>query len=233
MRWSRAQRSRAVPGYSTARRSRVRRARPAGVRGRRSAGRHRRRASGGEGTHRYLGSDAPLEIVRPTGRAHLERVPTGWSVDLDGAVDDAAAERSCWPRPSKRCATTAAACVRLWARAGDPVVVSAGRGARLRAGARAAAAAAPPPGRRAVGPATCARSSSARTRRRGSTVNNRAFAWHPEQGALDARRSAGAVRRALVRPGRVPAARGGRAPGRRSAGPRRTATSTRRWARST
>ena len=66
-----------------------------------------------------------LEIARPTGRAQLDHVPTGWSVDLDASSHADAAE-DLLAAAVHAVRDDGGGLLRLWARAGDPVVVSAG-----------------------------------------------------------------------------------------------------------
>lgn len=65
-----------------------------------------------------------LEIARPSGRAHLGRVPTGWSVDLDPPADvDAATD--VLAAALEAVADQGGGLVRHWVRAGDPVATAA------------------------------------------------------------------------------------------------------------
>ena len=124
------------PGTRRLSRSRVRRARPAGVRGRRSVrGRGRRRPSGGEGIHRYRGSDAPPRDRSATpGRRTSTAIPTGWSIDVGRRAGrrptptSAAARR---PRRGGRRGRRAGAAV--GARAATRAVADGGRCARASA----------------------------------------------------------------------------------------------------
>ena len=194
----------------------MRRARPAGVRGRRSLAAGATSAIGGRGYPpvpwlRCATSRSPATRDRRTSTAS----PPGWSIDARrrrrtgrAPIDAAAAPRSTRSRDE------GGGLARLWVRGGDPTV---GRG------------------RRALG--LPARSASLHQLRRPLPVdepwsldvrpfvvgqdedgwlevNNRAFDWHPEQGGWTREDLAGADGRAVVRPGRVPAARGGRSAGR-------------------
>lgn len=65
-----------------------------------------------------------LEIARRSGRAHLERVPTGWSVDLDPQTDvDAAID--VLTGALEAVAAQGGGVLRHWVRAGDPVATAA------------------------------------------------------------------------------------------------------------
>lgn len=121
-----------------------------------------------------------LEIDRPGGRAHLDSVSSGWSVDLDG-VADAGAATEVLAAAVAVVADQGGGLIRLWVRAGDPI-------------ARAAAEATGLTGERelhqlrrrlpvdeawelAVRPFVVGQDEAAWIE-----VNNRAFDWHPEQG---------------------------------------------------
>ena len=120
-----------------------------------------------------------LEIARPAGRAQLERVPTGWSVDLEASSQEVAADLL--GAAVHAVAADGGGLLRLWARAGDPVTVGAGEGLgfelerellQLRLGLPVAEAWDLDVRAFVVGQDEAA----------WLGVNNRAFAWHPEQG---------------------------------------------------
>ena len=194
LRWSSAQSSRAVPGYSTASRSRVRRARPAGrARAALGGGGGRRRPSGGEGTHRYRGSRcATSRSPAPAGRAQLERVPTGGRSTCSG------------PRPTRLPPSTSSArrSTRSLAQGGGlAAALGAGRrrrgrrrqlGARPRARSGAAPAAPSAPGGRRRGPR---RAPVRRRPGRGRVAGGQqpGLRLAPRAGRLDAGRPRGAA----------------------------------------
>jgi mycothiol synthase len=121
-----------------------------------------------------------VEIVRPSGRAHLERVPSGWSVDLDHPkeVDDAT--------DVLRAAIDAVrddggGLLRHWARAGDPVASAASTALGLTVERELLQLRRPLPVAEPwdleVRPFVIGQDEAAWLE-----VNNRAFEWHPEQG---------------------------------------------------
>jgi mycothiol synthase len=121
-----------------------------------------------------------VEIVRPAGRAHLERVPSGWSVDVEplAEVDDAV---DVLGAAIDAVRDEGGGLVRHWARAGDPVAVAASialglaRERELLQLRRSLPV--DEPWRLPVRPFVVGRDEAAWL-----DVNNRAFEWHPEQG---------------------------------------------------
>jgi len=68
------------------------------------------------------------EIVRPSGRARLERVPTGWSVDLHLEAGRAADDATTLLRAAlAEVADLGGGLARHWVRAGDPLTSTASR----------------------------------------------------------------------------------------------------------
>ena len=144
---------------------------------------------GGDVGHRgarvSTGTVAPmrhLEIAGDAGSAHVDRIPTGWAIDVDGAADDGHADDAPAARARRGGRARAAGWPGCGCASGDPAVATAAERARLPRGAVAAPAAAPAAGRRSRGRSTSGPSWSARTRTAWLEVNNRAFDWHPEQG---------------------------------------------------
>lgn len=121
-----------------------------------------------------------LEIARPPGRARLERVPTGWSVDVDDAADVAAAVEVL-QAVIEEVAARGGGVLRLWARAGDPTLLAAGERLGLAVERELHQLRRPlpadAPGSIAVRPFVVGQDEDAWL-----AVNNRAFEWHPEQG---------------------------------------------------
>ena len=121
-----------------------------------------------------------LEITRPAGRARLERVPSGWSIDLDGPGDVGAA-----------CDVLAAALeaigarggglARHWVRAGDPMARAASEALGMTVERDLLQLRRPlpvgEPWDLTVRPFVVGQDEAAWLE-----VNNRAFDWHPEQG---------------------------------------------------
>jgi len=73
-----------------------------------------------------------LEISTPSGRAHLDRVRSGWAIDL-GAPTDAPEAIERLSLALERLAQAGGGLAQLWARAGDPVAAGAGRALGLTA----------------------------------------------------------------------------------------------------
>ncbi|MEQ1785663.1 MAG: mycothiol synthase [Acidimicrobiales bacterium] len=121
-----------------------------------------------------------VEIARPTGRAHLERVPTGWSVDLlePDVVEDAA---DVLQAAIDVVRGEGGGVLRLWVRADDPVTAAAGDALGFRDERSLHQLRRPLPVEApwdlAVRPFVVGQDEEAWLR-----VNNRAFEWHPEQG---------------------------------------------------
>jgi mycothiol synthase len=121
-----------------------------------------------------------LEIAHPSGRAHLVRVPSGWSVDLDPEVDGTSAT-------DLLCSAIAAVAehggglVRHWVRAGDPAARTASEALGLvrERDVHQLRRSLPldEPWDLDVRPFVVGRDEAAWLE-----VNNRAFHWHPEQG---------------------------------------------------
>jgi mycothiol synthase len=121
-----------------------------------------------------------LEIARPTGRAHLDRVPTGWTVDLDGTRDiEGAVDVLGAVVDTVR--DEGGGLLRLWTRAGDPVAVGAGEALGFTFERELHQLRRPLPVEEpwdlAVRPFVVGQDEAAWLE-----VNNRAFSWHPEQG---------------------------------------------------
>lgn len=121
-----------------------------------------------------------VEIVRPAGRAHLERAPSGWSVELDHCehVDEAT--------DVLRAAVDAVrddggGLLRHWARAEDPVAIAASTALGLTIERELLQLRRPLPVDEAwkldVRPFVVGQDETAWLE-----LNNRAFEWHPEQG---------------------------------------------------
>lgn len=131
-----------------------------------------------------------IEIALPEGGAHLERVPTGWSVDLDGTTDiDAVTKVLAAALASV--GEHGGGLARLWVRAGDPVATAAADSLGLTRERDLHQLRRPLPVDErwalAVRPFVVGQDEDAWL-----AVNNRAFDWHPEQGGwtredLDAR----------------------------------------------
>jgi mycothiol synthase len=121
-----------------------------------------------------------LEIARPTGRAHLERVPTGWSLDLEDVADVADAV-DVLGAAIDAVRDAGGGDLRLWARASDPVAVGASEAVGLTLGRRLLqlrrSLPVGEPWDLTVRPFVVGRDEDAWL-----DVNNRAFRWHPEQG---------------------------------------------------
>jgi mycothiol synthase len=122
-----------------------------------------------------------LEIARPSGRAALERVPGGWSVDVAAGTDEAGA-LELLGAAIDAVGDDGGGLLRAWARNEDPAVAAAA--ARLGfAPERALLQLRRPlpvdePWDLATRPFVVGRDEAAWL-----AVNNRAFAWHPEQGS--------------------------------------------------
>jgi len=121
-----------------------------------------------------------VEIVRPAGRAHLERVPSGWSVDLDHPKEvDAATDVLRAAIDAVR--DDGGGLLRHWARAGDPVAGAASSALGLTVERELLQLRRPlpvdEPWDLEVRPFVIGRDEAAWLE-----VNNRAFEWHPEQG---------------------------------------------------
>lgn len=121
-----------------------------------------------------------LEISHPSGTAHLERVPTGWSVELHPRPDaDDAAELLV--AALQAVAEHGGGLVRHWVRAGDPLTMAASEHLGLDVDRELHQLRRPlpvgEPWELAVRPFMPGQDEAAWLE-----VNNRAFAWHPEQG---------------------------------------------------
>ncbi len=121
-----------------------------------------------------------LEIARPTGRAHLERVTSGWSVDLEGTPDvEAAVDVLGAVIDAVR--DVGGGLLRHWTRAGDTVAMEASEALGLTFERELHQLRRPlpvdEPSDLVVRPFVVGQDEATWLE-----VNNRAFAWHPEQG---------------------------------------------------
>ncbi len=121
-----------------------------------------------------------LQIDRPSGRAHLERVSTGWSVEVDPQTDVAAAVELLRATLDE-VAVLGGGLVRHWVRAGDPVTGSASHALGFTEERELHQLRRPLPVGEPwdldVRPFVLRQDEAALLE-----VNNRAFDWHPEQG---------------------------------------------------
>jgi mycothiol synthase len=121
-----------------------------------------------------------VEIVRPTGRAHLERVPSGWSVELD-RLEDVADATDVLDAAIDAVRDDGGGLLRHWARAEDPVAIAASDALGLALERELLQLRRPLPADEpwdlAVRPFVIGQDEAAWLE-----VNNRAFEWHPEQG---------------------------------------------------
>lgn len=121
-----------------------------------------------------------LEIARPAGRARLERVPTGWSVDLDRQTELEAAT-DLLASALEGVAEQGGGRARHWVRAGDPVATAASLTLGLTLDRELHQLRRPlpvdEPWDLTVRPFVVDQDERAWL-----AVNNRAFDWHPEQG---------------------------------------------------
>ncbi len=172
-----------------------------------------------------------LEISHPSGRARLERVPRGWSVDLvDADGPEEATDLLAAAKDAVRDA--GGGTLRLWVRAGDPATTAAGQRLGLTSERDLHQLRRPlpvdEPWELPVRPFVVGQDEAAWL-----AVNNRAFDWHPEQGGWTLQDLQARVAGALVRPRRASSSTSRTASWSGSAGRRCTTTSIRPSARST
>ncbi len=121
-----------------------------------------------------------LEIVRPSGRAHIDRVPTGWAIDVDPQTDVDSA-RDVLDAALAAVAEQGGGLARHWVRGGDPVATAASLALGLTKERELHQLRRPlpvdEPWELDVRPFVLGRDEDAWLE-----VNNRAFDWHPEQG---------------------------------------------------
>ena len=121
-----------------------------------------------------------LEIAGDAGSAHIDRIPTGWSVDLDGATDPGPA-RVLLQAAIDAMAGEGGGLARLWVRSGSPAVAEAADALGFREERALHQLRRPLPVDEPwvleVRPFVVGQDEQAWLE-----VNNRAFDWHPEQG---------------------------------------------------
>jgi mycothiol synthase len=121
-----------------------------------------------------------LEIAGDVGSAHIDRIPTGWSVDVDGASDTAHAAKLL-QAALEAVADEGGGLARLWVRAGNPAVATAaeelGFGEERSLHQLRRPLPVGEPWSLEVRPFVVGQDEQAWLE-----VNNRAFDWHPEQG---------------------------------------------------
>ena len=121
-----------------------------------------------------------VEIAGDAGSVRIDRIPTGWSVDVEGAVDQAHA-RDLLGTALDAVADQGGGLARLWVRGGEPNVTDAARdlgfGEERSLHQLQRPLPVDEPWSLAVRPFVVGQDEEAWL-----AVNNRAFSWHPEQG---------------------------------------------------
>ena len=121
-----------------------------------------------------------LEISLPSGRAHLQRVRAGWSIELDLPVDEAAATELLEAAVA-RIGDAGGGLARHWVRAGDPATTAAGLALGFLSERELHQLRRPLPVEQPADLVTRP-FVPGRDEEAWLAVNNRAFDWHPEQG---------------------------------------------------
>ena len=121
-----------------------------------------------------------LKITGDAGSASVDRIPTGWSVDIDGPVDEANA-RELLRNALDAVADQGGGLARLWVRGGEPEVTGAARdlgfGEERSLHQLRRPLPVDEPWSLTVRPFVVGQDEDAWL-----AANNRAFSWHPEQG---------------------------------------------------
>ncbi len=121
-----------------------------------------------------------LEILGDAGSVHIDRVPTGWSIDVDDSSEPADA-RALLQAALAAVAGEGGGLARLWVRSGNPTVAEAADALGFREERSLHQLRRPlpvdEPWSLEVRPFVVGRDEQAWL-----DVNNRAFGWHPEQG---------------------------------------------------
>lgn len=121
-----------------------------------------------------------LEIAGGAGSARIDRIPTGWSIDVDPTSDESGT-RDLLQRALDTVADQGGGLARLWVRAGHPTLTAAAAGLGFREERSLHQLQRPlpvdAPWSLTVRPFVVGQDEDAWLE-----VNNRAFSWHPEQG---------------------------------------------------